>query len=58
MFQPTERIKVFKQERSQSATNSASKKAKKSSLSLFALITNPENKNGCGAQGYSPCNTH
>ena len=47
MFQPTERIKVLKQERSQSATNGANKKAKESSLSLFALITNPENEKGC-----------
>ena len=41
MFQPTERIKVLKQERSQSATNGANKKAKVSSLSLFASIINP-----------------
>ena len=25
---------------------------------MFALITNPENKNGCSAQGYSFCGTH
>ena len=52
-IQLTEPIKVFNQERSQSPTNGANKKAKKLNLSLFASITNPENENGCGAQGYS-----
>ena len=58
IFQPTERIKVLKQECSQSATNNTNKKAKKLSLSLFASITNPENENGYGAQGYSFCGAY
>ena len=58
VFQATERIKVLKQECSQSAINGAHKKVKELSLSLFALITNPKNEYGCSAQGYSSCNAH
>ena len=58
VFQPTAPIKVPKQKRSQSTTKGVNKKVKESSLNLFALITNPENENGCGTQGYSFYNAH
>ena len=45
-------IKVLKQERSLLATNSANKKVKKLSLSLFKLIINLVNKNNYDAPGY------
>ena len=41
-------IKVPKQKRSQSTTNSAKKKVKELNLSLFASIINLVNKNSCG----------
>ena len=67
MFQltePTKPTKPIKQMRDQPIKNDASKKANQLSLSLFALFTNPANKNGYGAyllfgaQDYSLCGAH
>ena len=55
MFQPTEPIKVLKQERSQSAINGANKNAKEPELCINYQI---DNKNGGGSQDHSSCNAH